>query len=392
MKKFLLSFIVLSSFFANAQTFYMMPNGVKQDSISLFTPLYNAIAAKQPAGSYVDLSTGQTIQGVKTFQGSTATDAGAPFMIFKNSSGVSAYEFRALSSATNTAIGVSSFPVTTTGVNNTALGYQTGLNNTTGSSNTFFGYQTGGANTTGAFNNFLGSVAGYSNTIGNNNIFSGYSSGYSNTTGNNNIFEGYQAGNANVTGSNNVVTGYKAAINGVTLNNTITIGQSAARYITGGSISLTNVTNGVYVGDNVKAFKDTATNEIVIGGGATGFGSYTATIGATNNTAFYFNGTLNAKSYGTGTNTGTAAYDIRETAGGQFIEVPLPATAFNTITATASQTAFAFTLVPAIASNYQVFKNGILLLPTTQYTTSGNTITLLTGAAVNDVIALQRLQ
>lgn len=392
MKKTIIFLFALAYLTAGAQTYYMMPNGFRQDSISLFTPIYAAIAGKQAAGSYVDLSTAQTILGVKTFQGSTATDAGLPLMVLKNSSGSSGFELKALASPTNLAMGMGVFPAITTGLYNTGVGTQVGTSTTTGSYNFFAGYQAAINNVGGGSNTSTGVQAGYSNVGGNTNSDYGAYAGQARTSGNNNVNVGGYAGNANVTGGANVALGYKSLINALTANSTISIGQSAGRYITGGAIALTNVTNGVYIGDGARAFKDSVTDEITIGAGTTGNNSHTATVGNTANTAFYFNGTLNANSYGTGANTGVAAYDIRETAAGKFIEVALPTTAFNTITATASQTAFVFPLVPAVSSNFMLFKNGALLLPTTNYTVSGNTITLLTASAVNDVIALQRLQ
>lgn len=347
-------------------------------------------------GSYVDLSTAQTIAGVKTFQGSTATDAGAAAMIFKNSSGTTTFELRALASAANVGLGVSSFPALTTGANNTGVGYQAGLNTTTGSSNTFFGYQAGGSNTAGGNNNFVGSVAGYNNTTGNFNTFAGYSSGYANTTGTNNVFTGFQAGNANTTGNAAVAIGTKAAANIIAFNNTTVIGQGAARTIANGSTLFTNTYNCVYIGDNAHPFKDTATNEIVFGANAIGAGNNTLTLGNNSNIGIFGYGSLNLYSYGTGTNTGTAAYNLAVTASGKVIEVSTTGgtatTAFNTITATGGQTAFSFPLVPATASNFMLFKNGMLILNGVQYTASGNTITLSTGATAGDVIALQRLQ
>jgi hypothetical protein len=76
-----------------------------------------------------------------------------------------------------------------------------------------------------------------------------------------------------------------------------------------------------------------------------------------------------------------------------WIEADSDATAFDTniirrqaFTATAGQTVFT-TTVPFIDTYEQVFYNGVLILRTTDYTTSNsNTITLVSAAAVNDII------
>lgn len=76
-----------------------------------------------------------------------------------------------------------------------------------------------------------------------------------------------------------------------------------------------------------------------------------------------------------------------------WIESDVDATAFDTniirrqkFTATAGQTIFT-TAISFIEGYEQVFYNGVLLLRTDDYTTSNsNTITLVSGAAVNDII------
>jgi hypothetical protein len=60
--------------------------------------------------------------------------------------------------------------------------------------------------------------------------------------------------------------------------------------------------------------------------------------------------------------------------------------------ATAGQTAFTFSSVPASLSDYIIFRNGIAIEPTTDYTTSGNIVTLVTPSTVGDRIRYQRIK
>jgi hypothetical protein len=62
------------------------------------------------------------------------------------------------------------------------------------------------------------------------------------------------------------------------------------------------------------------------------------------------------------------------------------------LTATAAQTAFTFTSVPASYDDYMIFVNGSLWESTVGYTTSGNIITLTTPLSVGDVVTMRRTQ
>jgi len=70
---------------------------------------------------------------------------------------------------------------------------------------------------------------------------------------------------------------------------------------------------------------------------------------------------------------------------------PIPVTTSEQVlTATASQTAFTFSSVPATYSDYLIFVNGGLWQSTTGYTTSGNIVTLTTALDLNDKVILRR--
>lgn len=185
------------------------------------------------AGTYVDLTTAQTISGSKAFSSDLVVQG---LTVGRGNGAV----------ANNTAFGSGSLSVNTTGTNNTASGFQTLDRNTTGSqntatgglslatntagnNNTTAGYRTLFANTTGSFNTASGAHALAANTIGNNNTANGTyalnlnstggantASGMSaltrNTTGNNNTANGYSALFANTTGNSNAAAGYQSLV------------------------------------------------------------------------------------------------------------------------------------------------------------------------------------
>lgn len=65
-------------------------------------------------------------------------------------------------------------------------------------------------------------------------------------------------------------------------------------------------------------------------------------------------------------------------------------TADSTLTATAAQTAFTFTSVPASYSDYMVFVNGAIIEPVTYYSTLSNVITFTAGLIAGDKVRYHR--
>jgi len=152
---------------------------------------------------------------------------------------------------TNTAVGVNALGSNSSGSLNTAIGNSALAVNTTGSSNVAVGDGALSANTTGSANTAFGRRAllinnGSSNTAAGNGALSALSAGSFNTA------IGRLSGNAVVT-----------------------------------------ATGGIYIGYS-NSGTDLSTNEIVIGTEASGFGSNTAVIGATTQTAAYIYGLVNA--------------------------------------------------------------------------------------------------
>jgi len=100
----------------------------------------------------------------------------------------------------NTALGLSSLPVNTTGSANTASGNQSLFANTTGNNNTAFGSNSVRNTTTSNDNTGVGYIALYTNTTGASNTAIGSGALQANTTASNNTAVGYQAGYSNTTG------------------------------------------------------------------------------------------------------------------------------------------------------------------------------------------------
>lgn len=130
---------------------------------------------------------------------------------------------------------------------NTAVGYQALLGNSTGLENTAVGYQSLKANTTLPDNTAIGAYALLSST-----------------------------------GRDNTAIGANALVWATTADSNTAVGELAGAYVTGGVTK--NQTSGfsVYLGYMAYAYANGDTNEIVIGSGAFGAGSNTATLGNVN--------------------------------------------------------------------------------------------------------------
>ena len=216
------------------------------------------VTAAASSSKFVDLTTAQTVAGIKTFSSDVSIN------------GITVGKGR-LSVGHNTAIGNEALFSNTTGDNNTANGYQALYSNTTGETNTANGMSALYNNTTGSYNTANGYMALSNNTSGKNNTANGTGALYSNTEGNYNTANGMQALYMN-NGSFNTANGYNAGMYSFLGLNSIS-------------------SNSVYLGASTKAFASGDNNEIVIGYDATGAGSNTVTLG---NTAI-----LNVKTFGT---------------------------------------------------------------------------------------------
>ncbi len=149
------------------------------------------------SGTFVDLTTTQTVAGAKTFSSDITVNGVKIGMGAGNIS-------------SNTATGLNALRANMSGRQNTAIG-NTSLQ----------------ANTIGEFNNATGSAALFSNTRGSFNNATGSYALFQNITGNNNTAIGYQALSQNVTGNNNTAIGYQANVASGLLTNATAIGSGA---------------------------------------------------------------------------------------------------------------------------------------------------------------------
>ncbi|WP_312394656.1 hypothetical protein [Chryseobacterium sp.] len=203
--------------------------------------------------------------------------------------------------ASNTAFGVSSIPITATGTGNTALGSTALSTLTTGAGNTAFGatalstVTTGARNvgiglnaargvTTGSTNIAIGgnslqnpSAAGiqrniaigdnslFNNVSGNSNVSIGVNTGTAITAATNNVLIGDTAGGVSLNGDNNTVVGSIAGASLTTGTNNVILGASAGSNITTGG---TNIA----IGNNSQIPTATASNQMNIGNAIFGTG------------------------------------------------------------------------------------------------------------------------
>jgi hypothetical protein len=230
----------------------------------------------------------------------------------------------------NMALGYQVLFSNTTGFNNTALGYDTLYSNTTGFGNTSLGYEALYTATSSNYSTAVGYQALYSNTTASGNQAIGYQVLFSNTTGTMNTALGYQSLYYNTTGQRNIAIGeatmasnksgeYNTAVGAGVLNQATAssyntafgskalqtlevgnyntaLGRDSALYSTtnilGSPISLTQSSNSVYIGADIRPIEN-QTNQIIIGYGATGSGSNTVTLGADTITKTQLRGTIN---------------------------------------------------------------------------------------------------
>ena len=158
---------------------------------------------------------------------------------------------------------------TSTGSANTAVGTQALLSLTSGIQNTSLGSYTNALNTTGSYNTAIGADSLYGN-------------------GNYNTGVGVNALGIISTGSNDTCIGYNCLVYSTTGNYNVAIGNnSGLGTVTGGHTNVTG-TEETFLGSSAYALNDGDTNETVIGYGANGSGSNTATIGGTGTVGIIF--------------------------------------------------------------------------------------------------------
>ena len=231
------------------------------------TATQNALNAKANISSFVDLTTTQTIAGLKTFSTDVIVNGITLGRGLGNIETNTAIGSGSLNSNTtglvNTAIGVAALQFNTTGSFNSAIGYDTLISNTTGVANTAVGYNVLYSNTTGQSNTAIGSSALQGNTTGNFNTANGVNTLANSTTGEGNTANGYAALVNNTTGNNNTAVGSWSLINNISGNANTADGHNALSNLTSGSA---NTAIGYGAGNNMI----TGEGNTFIGAGANG--------------------------------------------------------------------------------------------------------------------------
>ena len=192
----------------------------------------------------------------------------------------------------NTAIGTYTLSGSITGGSNVAVGNNSLRNNTSANYNVGVGYESLKNTTTGGNNTAIGHGSMQSNTSGDVNTAVGENSLISNTIGRYNTAIGVQAQEQNTTGAQNTAIGVAAIDRNTAGNYNAVLGAFSGRYIADGTTYNTAINNSVLVGALSRPLANNANNEIVIGYNAIGNGSNTVTLGNTSITNVKTSGTI----------------------------------------------------------------------------------------------------
>ena len=198
------------------------------------------------SGSFVDLTTNQTIAGVKTFNSNITVNGVAVGRGNGNNDesvaiGQGAMGASNVDGKRNTAVGAGAMRSYngTYWDNNTSIGYNNLPSMTSGSGNTSVGAESMLANVTGTENTSIGNQS-LINTTGNNNVGVGKRSGQTITSGSQNTIIGTDADVSSATLTNATALGYGA---NVAASNTIQLGNSNVTNVkTSGTITAGAVT------------------------------------------------------------------------------------------------------------------------------------------------------
>ncbi|MDO7173992.1 hypothetical protein, partial [Mariniflexile sp. AS56] len=235
-----------------------------------------AFVTSATTGKFVDLTTNQTISGVKTFNSNINVKG---LIIGLGAAGV----------GSNTSIGVNALVSNSSGVNNVAIGEQAGFS-ITGSNNVAIGTATNRNAAEGDSNIAIGNGANYQGTSGSHNVSLGTLA--------------YRQGNS---GSSNIALGFAALYDETTGSNNIALGNNSSRSNNGGEGNITlgfqagnNISTGDYnvvIGYDADVSSGTLTNATAIGNGAVVAASNTIQLGNSSVTAVNTSGAVTASSF-----------------------------------------------------------------------------------------------
>lgn len=159
------------------------------------------------------------------------------------------------------------------------------------STNTVFGESALSLNSGGYENTAIGVSALLSNISGSFNTAVGFNTLYSNTGGSNTAF-GDSALYSNIIGDANIALGREALYFNINGDTNIAVGSIAGKYISGSNTSATNSSTSIFIGYDTRPQAGSQSNQIVIGHGATGYGSNTVTLGADTIEKTYLRGNI----------------------------------------------------------------------------------------------------
>jgi hypothetical protein len=255
--------------------------------------------------NFVDLTTAQTVAGVKTFSSNAFFNGqriGKGNATGGENLAVGSEALNGVSTGTrNTALGQRSMYsyVGTGSANNTSVGYYNMLSLTTGSGNTSVGAESMVSLLTGISNTSIGNQSLYNNT-GSYNVGIGQSAGNTITTGTNNTLIGSLSNVGTNSLTNSTAIGYGAI---VSASNTIQLGADG----TNATTPITNVkTSGTLTADAVTYPKAHGTSGQVLS--TTGTGTLTWLTPSTTATAY--SGILPVANGGTGVSTSTGTGNV----------------------------------------------------------------------------------
>lgn len=240
-----------------------------------------ATAAAASSTNFVDLTTDQTIGGVKTFSKDAIVNGiivgrGAGNIVSNTANGANALIGNTTGYA-NTANGKQALQNNTSGSFNTANGAEALITNTTGDNNTANGAGALRNNTAGANNTAIGSGTLYYNTIGNSNTANGDGALANNANGNDNTANGRGSLYKNSSGSHNTAVGRSSLYNNTTGADNTAVGSEALNMNTTGT---DNTANGRYslfyntTGSNNTATGTNSLAQNTSGAGNTSIGAY----------------------------------------------------------------------------------------------------------------------
>ncbi|WP_416441977.1 beta strand repeat-containing protein [Leeuwenhoekiella sp. A16] len=297
-------------------------SGTKTTQIATTAFVDNAVSTAT-SGTFVDLTTNQTIAGGKTFSNDITVNSIRIGRGIGNNGENTAVGSSALGSGTgsrNSAFGNGAMrSYTGTGFdNNTSVGYNNLPGLTTGSGNTSVGAESMMALITGTSNTSIGNQS-LINTTGSGNVGVGKSSGSTISSGSGNTIIGTGANVSTNDQNNSTAIGYQAIS---PASNTIQLGNSA--------ITLVNTKGAITSGGTV-----TATSFVKSGGTSTEY--------------LMADGSISS-----------GATPVREVA--------------DEFSATASQTTFTLTQTPSVNSKVKMYVNGIRI-SNSAYSVSAKTLT-----------------